>query len=198
MIALENAENVHGMYIDATEGGMSFRNYENLLLIGGGSHRTGKDGGSFSELFDFARKYYPNARAAYEWATQDCMTLDGIPYIGLYSKRTPNLYVATGFNKWGMTSAMVSAALLKDLILGRNNDFAEVFSPSRTVLHPQLAINTGEALIGLLTPSVPRCPHMGCALKYNKQEHSWDCSCHGSRFDEHGELIDNPATSDKK
>jgi len=51
---------------------------------------------------------------------------------------------------------------------------------------------------GLLTPTVPRCPHMGCALKYNRAEHSWDCSCHGSRFTEKGELIDNPATDDKK
>jgi len=49
----------------------------------------------------------------------------------------------------------------------------------------------------MLTPTVPRCPHLGCALKYNKQEHTWDCPCHGSRFDENGELIDNPATDDK-
>ena len=54
-----------------------------------------------------------------------------------------------------------------------------------------------ESVKGLLTPTAPRCPHMGCALKYNKQEHSWDCPCHGSRFDENGELINNPATDDK-
>jgi Rieske Fe-S protein len=51
---------------------------------------------------------------------------------------------------------------------------------------------------GLLTPTVPRCPHLGCALKYNKAEHSWDCSCHGSRFSEEGKLLDGPATDDKK
>ncbi|MEO2559094.1 MAG: Rieske 2Fe-2S domain-containing protein [[Clostridium] symbiosum] len=50
--------------------------------------------------------------------------------------------------------------------------------------------------MNLLTISTPRCPHMGCALKWNKTEHSWDCPCHGSRFDGDGHLIDNPATGD--
>ena len=131
-------------------------------------------------------------------ATQDCMSLDGMPYIGQYSKNTPNLYAATGFNKWGMSSAMVSAMLLSDLILGKENEYAELFSPSRTVLAPQLAVNAAEAVINLITPTAPRCPHMGCALKYNKAEHSWDCPCHGSRFTETGELLDNPATGDKR
>ncbi len=52
-----------------------------------------------------------------------------------FSSSTSNLYVATGFNKWGMTSSMVSAMLLSDLV-GKTNPFAEVFSPSRTVLRP--------------------------------------------------------------
>ena len=139
-----------------------------------------------------------STKSAARWATQDCMTLDGIPYIGQYSKRTPNLYVATGFNKWGMTSSMVAAKLLTDIILGKKNDYVSVFSPSRSIMRPQLASNAAHAIINLLTPTAPRCPHVGCALKYNKQEHSWDCPCHGSRFDEDGKLLDNPATEDKK
>ena len=126
------------------------------------------------------------------------MTLDSMPYIGQYSKNTPSFYVATGFNKWGMTSAMVSAIILKDLVRDKENKYAEIFSPSRSILHPQLAINTFESLTGLLKPTAPRCPHMGCALKYNPCEHSWDCSCHGSRFDEEGNLIDNPSCGDIK
>ena len=126
------------------------------------------------------------------------MTLDGVPYIGRYSKATPNLYVATGFNKWGMTSSMVAATLLSDLVQGRENPCAEVFAPSRSCLHPQLFLNAAESTVNLLTPTAPRCPHMGCALKYNRQEHSWDCPCHGSRFQEDGRLIDNPATDDKR
>ena len=105
---------------------------------------------------------------------------------------------ATGFNKWGMTSSMVAATVLADLVLDRTNPYTELFSPFRTILRPQLAANVLESTLGLLTPTVPRCPHMGCALKYNAAEHSWDCPCHGSRFQEDGSLIDNPATDDKK
>ena len=198
VIALENAPDLNGMYIDEAEKGMSFRNYKNLLLVGGGSHRTGKKGGNWTELETFADTYYPNARKVYRWATQDCMTLDSVPYIGRYSKHTPDFYVATGFNKWGMTSSMVAARILTDQVAGRENPYAPVFSPSRSILHPQLAINTFEAITNLLSISGKRCPHMGCALKWNAQEHSWDCPCHGSRFTEDGKCIDNPSTGNLK
>ena len=101
VIALKNAPDVDGMYLDEAQTGMSFRNYKDLLLIGGGAHRTGKKGGGWQTLRDFARRHYPQAEEQYHWAAQDCMSLDGVPYIGLYSASTTDLYVATGFNKWG-------------------------------------------------------------------------------------------------
>ena len=198
VIALKGAQNVDGMYVDESDTGLSFRSYGDLLLLGGGGHRTGKRGGCWQELEDFAKKHYKKAEIVAKWATQDCMTLDDIPYIGQYSKSTPDVFVATGFNKWGMTNAMVAADILCDLVRGKSNPYAAVFDPSRTVLRPQLALNAFESTVGLLTPTAPRCPHLGCALKYNKVEHTWDCPCHGSRFSEHGELIDNPATDDKR
>jgi Rieske Fe-S protein len=124
------------------------------------------------------------------------MSLDGVPYIGPYSRRTEGLYVATGFNKWGMTSSMVAARLLTDQIQGKENPYAALFSPSRSILRPQLAVNGWEATVNLLTPTTKRCPHLGCALKWNPQEHSWDCPCHGSRFTADGKLIDGPASGD--
>ncbi len=198
VIALKDAQNVNGMYVDNSDTGLSFRSYGDLLLLGGGGHRTGKKGGCWQELEDFAQKHYKNAHIVGKWATQDCMTLDDVPYIGRYAKSTPDVFVATGFNKWGMTNAMVAAEILCDLVQGKSNPYAAVFEPSRTVLRPQLAVNALDSVIGLLTPTVPRCPHLGCALKYNRAEHTWDCPCHGSRFTEEGELIDNPATDDKK
>lgn len=198
VIALKGARRVDGMYVDEADKGMSFRNYGELLLLGGGGHRTGKQGGCWQELEAFARKHYKNAEIVGKWATQDCMTLDDIPYIGQYAKSTPDAFVATGFNKWGMTNAMVAADILCDLVRGKPNPYAAVFDPSRTMLRPQLAVNAFESAVGLLTPTAPRCPHLGCALKYNKAEHSWDCPCHGSRFTERGELIDNPATDDNR
>ena len=196
VIALKGAQNVGGMYVDESNTGLSLRGYGELLLLGGGGHRTGKQGGCYAELEGFAKKHYKNSEIVAKWATQDCMTLDDIPYIGRYSKSTPDVFVATGFNKWGMTNAMVAADILCDLVQGRQNRYAAVFDPSRTVLHPQLVVNALESTIGLLTPTSPRCLHLGCALKYNKAEHTWDCPCHGSRFTEHGKLIDNPATDD--
>ena len=196
VIALENAQYVNGMYVDEAQKGMSFRNHNNLLLIGGGDHRTGKKGGAWKELRAFAKKVYPQSIEKYYWATQDCMTLDGIPYIGQYSPKTPDLFVATGFNKWGMTSAMVSAIILRDLVQGKKNDYASVFSPSRSILHPQLFLNAGETVLDYIYPTTKRCPHLGCALKWNPYEHTWDCPCHGSRFTKNGKLIDDPATDD--
>ena len=196
VIALKGAQKINGMYVDESDKGLSFRGSGDLLLLGGGGHRTGKSGGCWQELEAFAKKHYPKAEIVAKWATQDCMTLDRVPYVGGYSRATPNLFTATGFNKWGMTNAMVSANILCDLVQGKPNPYASVFSPSRSVLKPQLAINAFEAVRGLVTVSSPRCPHMGCALKYNSAEHSWDCSCHGSRFTDKGELIDNPATDD--
>lgn len=198
VLALKDAPKMNGMYVDECDTGMSFRTYGDLLFLGGGGHRTGKRGGCWQELEAFAKEHYPHAKTVTKWATQDCMTLDGIPYIGQYSKSTPDTFVATGFNKWGMTNAMVASHILCDLVQKKENPYADIFSPSRTVLRPQLAVNAWESAVGLLTPTAPRCPHLGCALKYNRAEHTWDCPCHGSRFTEDGELINNPATDDKK
>lgn len=198
VLALENATDPAGMFIGAEGCGPSIRSSGDLLLFGGGAHPTGKKGGGYAELEALARSCYPGARIKYRWAAQDCMSLDGIPYIGRYGKNTPELYVATGFNKWGMTSSMVSAMILSDLLLERENPYAKVFSPQRSSMHPQLLVNAFHAAANLLTPTRPRCPHMGCALKWNEEEQSWDCPCHGSRFTAEGELLDGPATGNLK
>jgi len=198
VLALQNVPLAGGMYVDENEKGLSFRTCRDVLLLGGGGHRSGKQGGGWQALEQFAKQHYPKAEVVARWAAQDCMTLDHVPYIGPYAKSTPGLFVAAGFNKWGMTSSMVAADVLTDLVQGKKNPYAEVFTPSRSAVHPQLFLNAAETAVNLLTPTVPRCPHMGCALKYNKEEHSWDCPCHGSRFAEDGTLMDNPATDDKR
>lgn len=198
MLALDRVQPLDAMYVDENRKGLSFSTFGNTLLLGGGSHRTGKQGGSYGELRSFQKQHYPHAAERFHWAAQDTMSLDGIPYIGHYSANTPNLYVAAGFNKWGMTGSMVSAEIISGMIAGEPPDYAPVFSPSRSMLKPQLFINGFEATKNLLIPTTRRCPHLGCALKYNKQEHSWDCACHGSRFSESGKLLNNPANGDLK
>ena len=196
MLALENAQDVGGMYVSDSKTGLTFRNYGKYLILGGGDHRTGKQGSGWSEMRRFVKQHYPNAKEYCHWAAQDCMSLDDIPYIGEYSARTSKLYTASGFNKWGMTGSMLSAMLLCDMVQDKQNELADIFSPSRSILKPQLFINRFEAVTNLLSISGKRCPHMGCALKWNSAEHSWDCPCHGSRFDESGKCLNNPANGD--
>ena len=197
-IALDKANDINGMYVSDRKDGLSFRNYKDMLIIIGGSHRTGKKGGSFTEIEQFARIHYPQSRILYRWATQDCMSLDSVPYIGKYYGNTSNMYVLTGFNKWGMTGSMTGAIIINDMILGKDNKFKELYSPSRTILRNQLLVNGFESITNLLNPFGKRCPHLGCKLKWNKIERSWDCPCHGSRFNSDGKVLDNPANGDIK
>ena len=195
VIAYENAPSLSCSAEDAADG-FYFRRYRDLLLIGGGDHRTGRHSGAYRAIEDFAHRHFPEAREKYRWSNQDCVTLDGIPYIGQYSPAMPNVYVATGFNLWGMTTSMAASDILCDAIQGKKNRYAPVFSPDRSSLHPQLFRNIGATAADFLIPTVKRCPHLGCALRYNSAEHSWDCPCHGSRFERRGKLIDNPAMRD--
>lgn len=198
IIALEKVQKLKGMYLDCADNGLSLRSAGKWLLLGGGGHRTGKQGLKWKLPEAVAQRYYPCAQIVARWATQDCMSLDGMPYIGRYSNATPNLYVATGFQKWGMSSSMVAASILTDLIRDKANSYTSLFSPQRSMVHKQLFVNSLESVTNLIIPVKPRCPHLGCALHWNKEERSWDCSCHGSRFDEKGRVLNNPATDNMK
>ena len=193
VIALENAPKAEGMYLDDCPGGLSFRSHGGLLLMGGAGGRTGEAAGGWEELERQAAQLFPQARVRYRWAAQDCMTTDGVPCIGRYSALTPGWLVDTGFNKWGMTSSMVAARLLTEMVQGKESTYAPVFSPSRNMINLGMGDNAVHAVKNILTPTRPRCPHMGCALKWNPQEHAWECPCHGSRFDEQGGLLEGPA-----
>ena len=181
---------------DAAENGVYLRSYGDYLLIGGGDHRTGVKSDGFAPVRSFARQYFPQAREAFCWVNQDCMSLDGIPYIGPYSPGTPGVFVAAGFNEWGMTGSMVAAGLLCALLQGESSPFAPTFAPDRRMRKRPLVSNLGAALASFAVPTAPRCPHLGCALRRNHREHTWECPCHGSRFTADGRLIDGPAMQD--
>lgn len=237
VLALEGAQELGGMYLGVDAGGLSFRNYGDSLLLGGGSHRTGENsaGGRYSLLRQAANRYWPQAKEIACWSAQDCIPLDAVPYIGRFSSAKPDWYVATGFQKWGMTSAMVSAKLLTGLIVDGSAPDAEVFAPQRfewgasaknlwedgkqalqglgrTLFSPPRAAlealpkghggvvecDEGKAGVykdekGCLFIVSLHCPHLGCQLEWNPDEKSWDCPCHGSRFDFRGCLMDSPA-----
>jgi len=242
--ALEGCYSKHkasldGMYLDADPQGYSLRNYKDYVIFGAVNHRSGeyKPKDAYQRIEDAARRYYPEAKIKYIWSNQDCMTPDSIPYIGRYSASTPNLYVATGFNMWGMSTSMVSAMIISDMITGKKNEYRKVFYPRRLMLsgsrkllqsagiitnsliseHLKIPrdnlkdIKVGQAGIvnrsgqkyGVYRESEDRyyyistkCPHLGCSLEWNQNELTWDCPCHGSRFDYRGRLINNPAMRD--
>ena len=239
VLALEGAPQVEGMYISGEAGGWSFRNWGDLLLLGGENHRTGESGkgGRYERLRQKAAEWFPGSREVACWSAQDCITPDGVPYIGRYAASRPNWYVATGFQKWGMTTSMVSATILRDMIGGKESPYARVFAPDRleTAAIPGVAADGGKAVKGLAkrffqmptqaVEEIPpgeggivlregekvgvykdkdgsvhkvdiRCPHLGCQLEWNPDEQSWDCPCHGSRFDRYGRLISGPAQED--
>lgn len=241
VLALEGAADLRDFYLGVDEDGLSFRSWGNYLLLGGGGHRTGdnRQGEKYELLRQAARRYWPECRVAATWSAQDCMPMDGVPYIGQYADSRPDWLVATGFQKWGMSSSVVAAEILSSLALGREPmaDGA-VFSPQRFragASARQLAEDAACSIRGLgrrvLEPgrvsveelpaghggvvdvdgekmgvyrdedgelfAVPvKCPHLGCQLEWNPDEKSWDCPCHGSRFDYQGKLLEGPAQTD--
>lgn len=203
VLALSGCPKIHGMYYGIDADGISLRQSGDLLLFGGVGHRTGeaKRCGAYDMLLEKAKYYFPECKEEARWSAQDCMPHDGVPLIGRYSVFTPHLYVATGFQKWGMTSSMVAAMLLTDEICGVESPYRRLFSPQRLYVSAGIANlvkDVGMSIKGLARGLFfrPRCPHMGCELEWNPQEKSWDCPCHGSRFDERGRRLDNPSRKD--
>ncbi len=198
VMVVENAPKLTVTMVEDAEKGFFFRSWGECLIIGCGNHQPGQEENDFSRIRSFLNEHIPGAREICRWVNQDCFTLDEIPYIGRCSPSTPNIFVAAGFNAWGMSSSMAAACILTDAILGRENKYAEIFDPSRRMEAKPLIKQTLHSAAGLLTPTFPRCTHLGCALKHNDTERSWDCPCHGSRFTENGQVINGPAVKPLK
>ena len=181
------------MYVGEKHEELSLRRYKNYLLLGGCGGKTGSSSGGFERLRKKAREAFPYAKEVGSWAAQDCMSLDQIPYIGHYSPKTEDLFVASGFNKWGMTGSMMAALTLTGQM---SDELSEVFRPDRKMINKQFFLNVLSADKAMLTPTTPRCRHLGCALKWNEEEQSWDCPCHGSRYKKDGKILNNPTQNE--
>ncbi|SDK82804.1 FAD-dependent oxidoreductase [Natronincola ferrireducens] len=127
-----------GMYINAEQPTRSLRAQRledsELILVGGEHHKTGHGKSTlehYRNLAKFAHETFPVEDILYRWSAQDGYTMDGIPYIGQLSSSTPNIYVATGFGKWGMTTSTVAAIIFRDLILKKDNPWNSLYNPSR-------------------------------------------------------------------
>lgn len=230
----------NGMYISAEEPIISFRTADNLLLVGGSGHKTGNTNidldKSYLNLENYIKGFYPDAEVKYKWTTEDCISLDKIPYIGKFSKLFDNIYVATGYKKWGMTTSHVAAKIISDDILGKENKYASIYSATRFAPlknHKEFSNMLNQSIYSLAINKIkkpklnytqipnncggiadykgkkiglykdengkmyavkPYCTHLGCELSWNNLDKTWDCPCHGSRYDYTGKIITEPTT----
>jgi glycine/D-amino acid oxidase-like deaminating enzyme/nitrite reductase/ring-hydroxylating ferredoxin subunit len=236
-----------GMYLSSESPAHSVRSApldgEELLLVGGESHKTGQGGETperYRALEAWARERFDVTEVVYRWSTQDAMPADGMPYVGRVSPVSRHVWTGTGYRKWGLTNGSAAALMLTDAICGRENPWAGTFDANR--FKPLAAggtlvkenFNVGVHFLGdrLAPPDAdsldalapgeggivvvdgdrtaayrdedgtvhlhgPACTHLGCHVTFNAAERSWDCPCHGSRFDAtDGRVLQGPAVRD--
>lgn len=214
---------------------------EYVLIVVGADHKTGEKtdlSNSYKKLENIAKQIYPQGKVENYWNTEDCITLDKIPYIGKYSSMWENAYVATDFNKWGITTSNIAANIITDMIIGRKNRYEDIFISTRVepvknrqevgnmlketvsslVLKKfelpeseQASLKNEEGKIieiegekvgaykdkeGRIYTIVPKCAHLGCELSWNNLDKTWDCPCHGSRYDYTGKMLYGPTVKD--
>jgi len=186
--SVKTTKKILGTYCSIDNNGMYFRKYKDYIIIGGNDRDVGN-----IQKNDFIEKVKKLNIGEIEsaWSGQDCITLDGIPYIGKYNIFHPNYYIATGFNLWGFTWAMASSFILADMI--EWNQEYKLVSPSRIVINKQLLKNMKTSIINLINFKTPKCKHLGCSLKYNEEENTWECPCHGSRYNINGKILNGPS-----
>lgn len=247
-IAVPTDSPVTGMYLSVDTPSRSVRSHvegeQAYLLVGGEGHKVGQDPDTtkrYEALESWAHDQFGGGKPTFRWSAQDYQPADGVPYIGRLAPGTDHLWVATGFKKWGMTTGTVAGMILGDLILGRNNPWADTFDATRVKLSasgkkllkenanvakrfvsdrlakanaPDSAsllngdggiVTLGDDKVaayrddqGSLHAVSPVCTHLGCVVSFNKAEKTWDCPCHGSRFQLDGSVIQGPAIDDLK
>ena len=195
VVSFKSDINIKDTYVNLKTRGMYFRKYKDQLIVGGNDIRTGCVKEQFDNIIEYIKKIDPNAKVLKTWTNQDCITLDNLPYIGKIDK---HLFVCTGFNLWGMTSSMISALLIRDILLGIDNEYIELFSPKRKMYKKQLFKNILSSIKGLSRVGMRRCNHFGCKLNYIALDDTFECPCHGSKYYKNGEVLNSPAKKKHK
>jgi len=211
-----------GMYLSAEQPSRSLREVrrgeEQLLLVGGAGHATGRTRSELDHLDQlraWTRRWWPRAEETHAWSAQDHTTSHALPFAGPLQPGAQHLLVAGGFAKWGMTNGVASALALAARVTGERLDWAAIFEPWRrselsglgTVVRFNAAVGV-ELARGWMRLDVAHraepvsapdglsrvCTHLGGKVKWNDAEQTWDCPLHGSRFDADGTVLNAPAT----
>jgi glycine/D-amino acid oxidase-like deaminating enzyme/nitrite reductase/ring-hydroxylating ferredoxin subunit len=227
------AGTIDGMFIDIDSPSHSLRmgrDREGPLLIAlGPSFTTGNEGdiaGRFRELEQWVRANVPAGEVAWRWVNEDYDSPDRVPFAGELSQDAPGMYVATGFNGWGISNGTAAAMLIADQVQGRANPWSELYDPVRrepedfnrggdtrslveslddidpgeggVVKHGAKKIAVWKSSDGKPHALSASCTHMGCTVTWNNADRTWDCPCHGSMFTYDGQVIHGPATEPLK
>lgn len=214
-----------------------------VLIVGGADHKSGQaredERERYDELEAWARRRFPQmGPIEHRWTGMYLETIDGLGFLG----RNPggeNVYIVTGDSGMGLTHGTLGGMIIRDLILGRDNPYAELYDPARknvrglpTFLKEQAnvaaqyldfftggdvasaeQIPPGQGAVlregmkkiacyrdasGVSHRMTAVCPHLGCIVHWDAAASTWDCPCHGSRFDSYGKVVNGPAISDLK
>jgi glycine/D-amino acid oxidase-like deaminating enzyme len=180
-----------------------------VLIVGGEGHGTGEDEDTrrrYAALEAYATEQFGATQVTHRWSAHDLMPADGLPYVGLYTPASSHLWTAAGFRKWGMSNATLAAEILVGRIRGGGHELASVLDTNRTDVTkaaPSVVkklAHDARHFIGdrLTNGDAPVCTHLGCKVGWNTAESTWDCPCHGSRFDAEGRVLTGPATKPLK
>ena len=200
---------------------VSLRSYKDYLIYLSNSHSINTKVCDKKHFDELKKKIHDlNLKEEYLWSNIDIMTNDGLPYIGEIKN---NIFIGTGYNTWGLTNGVLAGKIISDNIIGIKNKYSDLFDPKRINLNKFLGIfddvyksiegyisghfgkndkinykkNNGDAVMEYNGKEYSyRCSHLGCKLIYNEVENTFDCPCHGSRFDINGKCIMSPSNYD--
>lgn len=222
-LAFDGVQPPDGMYLSAGSDSRSVRDAPRstgtALLVGGSGHvvgRTSSELQHIDRLRQWTATYFPGAQETHQWSAQDYSSPDGVPFLGALPRGGGRIQLATGYEKWGMTNAVVAARILSGRILGQEPSWATSLRrrpprPSGAAEVARVNAGVGLALAGGVVQAavdnlpgkrsrarecgvVGVCTHLGGVLKWNDAEKSWDCPLHGSRFSADGQVLEGPAT----
>lgn len=193
-----------------------------ILIVGGNTHPTGNKKSTldhYEAIRQFTKAEFGLTKMLAYWSEHDMVTPDRRPFIGPIEEGDNKMFVMTGYCKWGLAISGTAAQLITDLIEGNENSYEEFLSPQREIpkedKKEQLSVSeqaeqleTGEAkrfeldneAAGMYKDKTGdihyvdlACTHLGCEVKWNDGDETWDCPCHGSVFDGTGKVIAGPA-----
>lgn len=197
---------------------ISIRTYKDFLIYLSNSHDVNKKILAKDNFNELLKKLHDlHLEPDYLWSNNDIITNDGLPYIGEIKNK---MLLATGYNTWGLATSVLAGKIIYDIILDNKNAYIELFNPNRINVDTIIGgISASfKSVIGYVNglkrqdnvyyqdkimkyqgyKVLQKCPHMKCKLLFNEIEKTWDCPCHGSRFDIEGHVINAPSNKDIK